>query len=233
MVKQYMVDAHKQQQIIKEQKRKSTIWRRSRPFRIILWLMVPVVVYVFINLFMEGSHPPYMTEKEIVESAYFLGSLVALFLMSIPIMILYIILHAKAVAHLKKIDETLVLMQDKILNVYSPFYKDNTRLHGIHEGQLLYAEEVEIFYNEIERIERNEYYQMVIIYAPIHFTCYSSYLHRKVKKKGTLTDEKGFRMFFDYYAEFDEFVNEVARRSNKQIVVTSKLAQYKPEAKLA
>lgn len=234
MVRQYGIDDNKRRQVIKEQRRKSVLWRRTRLLRIFLWVLVPIVFFLLVNLCKEGSHPPHMTEAEILSLAYLTAGSLTLLGLGIPILITYLVIDSKNVAHLRKKDESLVLFKNKIMDVYSPFYKDNTRVSfGPHAGQLFYVEEIEIFFDEIERIERSDYHQMVVIYAPIHFTCYSDYSARQVKKKGTLTGNKGFRMFYDYYTDFEEFVSEVARCSGKQILVTDKETKYKREAKIA
>lgn len=205
MLQQFPVNYKKQKEILKHQKRRSRAWKLNLPIRILFWLMLPAGYYFFYMLLRNTPHPSWMnTEEMILESVRFNTFTLTASVIGIPLICYYAILDRYILQHIKKKAEVLVLDDDGIQNMYIPFNKWGN----------WNSVKVRIYFNEIKKIEMYEYYEMVKIYAPVHYQCNYGRLSITQSREGVLEGEEAFRLFYDYYDFYKSFVEQVSEASN-------------------
>ncbi len=224
MVQYFEADEALRKQIRVRQRKKMDLGKLKKII-IILWcIALPFLFYYF---YMSGGGPSTpvweMTMEEILtDDDLFIAVTITLACWITPLLFFIVIMDRVMVLNLNKLEEVLAVYEDGIKNLYVPFNRS-------WDGQ---AEEVHIYFKEIRKLEWHAYYQMLKVYAPVHYIYYSDYGNRKIARQGELTGEDGFRLFYAYYKPFDQFLSLVEQKSGIPIEKITEKTKFKREVKI-
>ena len=223
MVQHFAVNEAARTNIINRQKKYMSLEKVRRVIIILWFAFLPFLFSLFYK--MSGPQIPLweMSMEEILlDMDLFICAMMTLFSWLTPFVIFIAVMDRVMFLQLHKRDEVLALQDDGIMNLYLPY---NRSWDGA-------VEEVHINYSEINKLEWYECYQMLKVYAPIHYIFYSDYRFKNIARQGELTGKDGFRLFYAYYEPFDRFLNRVEQKSGVPIEKITEKTKFKREVKI-
>lgn len=214
MQKVYKQNIQLKNNIMKEQNRKSPIWRKQRPLRIMLWIGMAVSCFVLFRLF--------LGEFKIAGAAFFSLTINTIIWGSI-LFGCYIYSYRKNVIAIMKGKERLELDEESITSSYKPYARNFEHAY----------ESTKIYYRDISRMEYYPYYQALKIYAPVHFTIYYDCIYMLPEKQGIMNSPGEFRVYYEYFDDFGDCMRVLEQRTGMAIEVIDGAVEFKMERRPA
>lgn len=210
MIKEYIPDPKKVEEIYHGRRKKREKWKQRKPVRIALYLIFVLVVLLSVLFAYFNRDVFNIRSHDDLIGVIALMVIVESFFIGLPIIIYCKMSSTKTeVPPIYKNHETLILYEDRIINGFEP----------VKEGD--YSKEMymvnEIKYSDIKRLEYDEYLELFTVCGRVEQTVYDSRDKKNVYSKKTI--ERESLDFYLYYKNSDDFMKTVEERSGVMIEV--------------